>query len=52
MQRDFLKNFQVNGTPLPDAVVEAILAENGRDLEAAKADPARMLQMVQRFFHV
>ena len=39
MQRDFLKNFQVNGTPLPDAVVEAILAENGRDLEAAKADP-------------
>lgn len=39
MKRDFLKNFQVNGTPLPDAVIDAILAEHGRDLEAAKADP-------------
>lgn len=39
MQRDFLKNFQVNGTPLPDAIIDAILAEHGRDLEAAKADP-------------
>lgn len=39
MQRDFLKNFQVNGTPLPDAIIDAILEEHGRDLEAAKADP-------------
>lgn len=39
MKREFLKNFQVNGTPLPDAVIDAILEEHGRDLEAAKADP-------------
>lgn len=39
MKREFLKNFQVNGQPLPDAVIEAILSESARDLEAAKADP-------------
>ena len=39
MKREFLKNFQVNGTPLPDAIIDAILEEHGRDLEAAKADP-------------
>ncbi|WP_302659114.1 hypothetical protein [uncultured Dysosmobacter sp.] len=39
MKREFLKNFQVNGTPLPDAVIDAILEEHDRDLEAAKADP-------------
>lgn len=39
MKKEFLKNFQVNGQPLPDAVIEAILAEHTRDLEAAKADP-------------
>ena len=37
MQREFLKHFQVNGTPLPDAIIDAILEEHGRDLEAAKA---------------
>lgn len=39
MHIDFLKNIQVNGTPLPDAVIDAILAEHNRDLEAAKANP-------------
>ena len=39
MKKEFLKNFQVNGAALPDEVVEAILAENTRDLEAAKAHP-------------
>lgn len=39
MKRDFLKNFQVNGQPLPDAAIDAIMAEHTRDLEAAKADP-------------
>lgn len=39
MKREFLKNFQVNGVPLPDAVVDAILAEHAHDLEAAAADP-------------
>lgn len=38
MQKEFLKNFQVNGAPLPDAVIDAIMQENARDLEAAKAD--------------
>lgn len=39
MKKEFLKNFQINGAVLPDAVIDAILAENARDLEAAKADP-------------
>jgi len=39
MKREFLKNFQVNGQSLPDAVIDAIMQENARDLEAAKADP-------------
>ena len=39
MKREFLKNFQVNGQPLPDAVIDAIMQENARDLEAAKANP-------------
>ena len=40
MKREFLKNFQVGGATLPDAVIDAILAENTRDLEtAAKANP-------------
>ena len=38
MQREFLKDFQVNGAPLPDDVIDAIMAEHGRDLYAAKAD--------------
>lgn len=39
MKREFLKNFQVNGQPLPDAVIEAIMAESTRDLEIAKGNP-------------
>lgn len=39
MKRDFLKNLQVNGTALPDGVVDAILREHARVLEAATADP-------------
>ena len=39
MKKEFLKNFQVNGQPLPDAVIDAIMEEHSRDLEAAKADP-------------
>lgn len=38
MKREFLKNFQVNGQPLPDAVIDAILQEHTHDLEAAKAN--------------
>ena len=39
MNKEFLKNFQINGTPLTDEIIDSILAENDRDLEAAKADP-------------
>ena len=36
MKRDFLKNFKVGDQMLPDEIVDAIMAENGRDIEAAK----------------
>lgn len=36
MKAEFLQNFKVGDTPLPKEVVDAILAENGRDVEAAK----------------
>ncbi len=36
MEAGFLQNFKVGDTPLPKEVVDAILAENGRDIEAAK----------------
>lgn len=39
MNKEFLKNFQVNGQPLPAAVIDAIMTEHARDLEAATADP-------------
>ena len=39
MHREFLKNLQVNGAQLPDVVIDAIMAEHTRGLEAAKADP-------------
>lgn len=36
MKTEFLQNFKVNDTPLPKDIIDAILAENGRDIEAAK----------------
>jgi len=39
MKREFLKNFQINGTALPDAVIDAIMQEHTRALEAATANP-------------
>lgn len=36
MQREFLQNLKVGDTPLPKEVIDAIMAENGRDIEAAK----------------
>lgn len=35
MHRDFLRNFSINGQPLPKEVIDAIMAENGRDINAA-----------------
>ena len=36
MKTEFLQNLKVNDQPLPKEVIDAILAENGRDIEAAK----------------
>ena len=37
MKREFLQGLQVGQTPLPKEVIDAIMAENGRDIEAVKA---------------
>lgn len=37
MKRDFLQNFKVGDQPLPKEIIDAIMAENGRDIESAKA---------------
>lgn len=39
MKRDFLKNLQVNGAALPDVVIDTIMQEHTRALEAATANP-------------
>ncbi len=36
MNREFLQNFKVADQPLPKEVIDAIMEENGRDIEAAK----------------
>lgn len=36
MNREFLQNIKVNGEALPKEVIDAIMAENGRDIETAK----------------
>lgn len=36
MKAEFLQNFKAGDTPLPKEVIDAILAENARDVEAAK----------------
>lgn len=36
MNRDFLQNFKVGDQPLPKEIIDAIMAENGRDIEATK----------------
>ena len=36
MKREFVQNFKVGDQPLPKEVIDAIMAENGRDIEAAK----------------
>ena len=37
MEAKFLQNFQVGGQPLTQEIIDAILAENNRDVETAKA---------------
>ena len=36
MKTEFLQNFKVGDQSLPKEIIDAILAENGRDIEAAK----------------
>lgn len=36
MKRDFLQNFKVGDQALPKEIIDAIMDENGRDIEAAK----------------
>ena len=36
MKREFLQNFKVGDQPLTKEIIDAIMAENGRDIEAAK----------------
>ena len=38
MKREFLKNLQVNGAALPDVVIDTIMQEHTRALEAATAN--------------
>lgn len=37
MKREFLQNFKVGDATLPKEVIDAIMEENGRDIESAKA---------------
>ena len=37
MKREFLQGLQVGDVPLTKEVIDAIMAENGRDIEAVKA---------------
>ena len=38
MKREFLQNLSVAGVPLTKEVIDAIMAENGKDIELAKGD--------------
>ena len=37
MKREFLQNLTVEGKPLSKEVIDAIMAENGRDIERTRA---------------
>ena len=37
MKREFLQGLQVGDSPLPKEIIDAIMAENGKDIEAIKA---------------
>ena len=38
MKREFLQEFRVGEMPLPKEVIDAIMAENGRDIQKVKAN--------------
>ena len=35
MKREFLQNFKIGDQPLTKEIIDAIMEENGRDIEAA-----------------
>ena len=41
MKREFLQNLKVGEEALPKEIIDAIMAENGRDIEAAKTAAAQ-----------
>ena len=43
MKREFLQNIKVGDQPLPKEVIDAIMAENGRDIEKAKGEAVALL---------
>ena len=38
MKREFLQSFSVGDNPIPKEVIDAIMAENGRDIQKVKAN--------------
>ena len=36
MKREFLQNFKIGDAPMPKEIIDAIMEENGQDIEAAK----------------
>ena len=47
MKTEFLQNFKVGDQPLPKEVIDAILAENGRDIEALKTEKDNLSTQLQ-----
>ena len=48
MKREFLQGLQVGENPLPKEVIDAIMAENGRDIEGVKARYADYEELKQQ----
>ena len=48
MKREFLLNFKVGDQPLPKEIIDAIMAENGRDIQKVRAAYADYEELKQR----
>ena len=48
MKTDFLKNLKVNDQPLPKEIIDAIMEENGKDIQGAKAWQEKYNQAVAK----
>ena len=48
MKREFLQSLQVGESPLPKEIIDAIMAENGRDIEAVKSRYADYEELKQQ----